>query len=68
MLPYNEHRYQTKHHPLPRRNFDFKPGPPQKKDKIWLQTFATTHYVTTYKTIHMYYLKKSNDSLNKPCD
>jgi hypothetical protein len=25
--------------------------------------FATTHYVTAYKTIHMYYLKKSHDSL-----
>ena len=24
---------------------------------------ATTHYVTAYKTIHMYYLKKSHDSL-----
>ena len=30
--------------------------------------FATTHYVTGYKTIHMYYLKKSHDSLNRPCD
>jgi hypothetical protein len=30
--------------------------------------FATTHYVTTWKTIHMYYLKKSHDSLNMSCD
>jgi hypothetical protein len=27
--------------------------------------FATTYYVTAYKTIHMYYLKKSHDSLNR---
>jgi hypothetical protein len=25
--------------------------------------FAITHYVVAYKTIHMYYLKKSHDSL-----
>ena len=29
------------------------------KDKVWLQ--ITTHYVTAYKIIHMYYLKKSCD-------
>ncbi len=31
-------------------------------------SFATTYYVTTYKTIHMYYLKKSHDSLNRSCN
>ena len=30
--------------------------------------FATTHYVAPYKTIYMYYLKKSHDSLNRSCD
>jgi hypothetical protein len=30
--------------------------------------FATTHYVVAYKTIHMYYLKMSHDSLNRSCD
>ena len=30
--------------------------------------FTTTYYVAAYKTIHMYYLKKSHDSLNKLCD
>jgi hypothetical protein len=38
--------------------------------KIWFgyKQFATTHYVVAYKTIHMYYLKISHDSLNKSCD
>ena len=30
--------------------------------------FIITHYVTAYKTIHIYYLKKSHDSLNRSCD
>ena len=30
--------------------------------------FAITHHVTAYKTIHIYYLKKSHDSLNRSCD
>ena len=33
--------------------FDYKPV---------CNPFATTHYVAAYKTIHMYYLKKSHDS------
>jgi hypothetical protein len=32
--------------------------------KLVCNQFATTHYMTTYKTIHMYY-KKSHDSLRK---
>ena len=28
----------------------------------------TTWQTGTYKTIHMYYLKKSHDSLNSSCD
>ena len=39
--------------------FDYKPVCSQ---------FAITHYVAVYKTIHMYYLKKSHDSLNRSCD
>ena len=39
--------------------FDYKPICNQ---------FTTTHYVIDYKTIHMYYLKKSHDSLNRSCD
>ena len=30
--------------------------------------FTTTHYVAAYKTIDIYYLKKSYDSLNRSCD
>ncbi len=30
--------------------------------------FATTYYMTDYKTIYMYYLKKSHDSLNRSYD
>ena len=30
--------------------------------------FAITHYVAAYKTIYMYYLKKSHDLLNRSCD
>jgi hypothetical protein len=30
--------------------------------------FVTTYYVAAYKTIHMYYLKKSHDLLNRSCD
>ena len=30
--------------------------------------FATNHYVAAYKIMHMYYLKKSHDSLNRSCD
>ncbi len=39
--------------------FDYKPVCSQ---------FATTHYVAAYKTIYMYYLKKSHDSLNRSYD
>ena len=39
--------------------FDYKPV---------CNPFAITHYVVIYKTIHMYYLKKSHDLLNKSCD
>ena len=42
-----------------RTRFDYKPICSQ---------FATTHYVTVYKTIYMYYLKKSHDSLNRLYD
>ena len=30
--------------------------------------FVTIHCMAAYKTIHMYYLKKSHDSLNRSCD
>jgi hypothetical protein len=36
--------------------------------KLVYSLFATTHDVAAYKAIHMYYLKKSHDSLNKSCD
>ena len=42
-----------------RRRFGYKPA---------YSMFATTHYVVVYKIIHMYYLKKLHDSLNKLCD
>jgi hypothetical protein len=32
--------------------------------KLICSLFVTTHYVRAYKTIHMYYLKKSHNSLN----
>ena len=36
---------------------------------FWIRfPFSTTHYVAAYKTIHMYYLRKSHDSLNRSCD
>ncbi len=31
-------------------------------------SFATIHYMTVYKTIHIYYLNKSHDLLNRSCD
>ena len=36
--------------------------------KFVCSQFTTTHYVTVYKTINMYYLKKSHNSLNRSCD
>ena len=36
--------------------------------KLVCRQFATTHYVITYKTIYIYYLKKLYDSLNKSYD
>ena len=41
-----------------------------EKDKVWLQTglFVIIHYVVSYKTIHMYYLKKLYNLLNRSCD
>ena len=42
------------------------------KDKVWYNLvysqFAKIYYVTAYKTIHIYYLKKSHKSLNRSCD
>ena len=39
-----------------------------KRTRFVCSPFATTHYVTAYKTIHIYYLKKSHDSLNRSYD
>ena len=36
--------------------------------KLVCSQFVTIHYVAAYKTIHMYYLKKSHDSLNRSCN
>ena len=36
--------------------------------KLVCSMFTTIHYVAAYKTVHMYYLKKSHDLLNKLCD
>ena len=36
--------------------------------KLVCNSFVITHYVATYETIYMYYLKKSHDSLNRSCD
>ena len=36
--------------------------------KLVCNQFVTTHYVAVYKTINVYYLKKSHDSLNRSCD
>ena len=38
------------------------------KDKPVCSHFPTIHYMSAYKTIHMYYLKNSHNLLNKPCD
>ena len=40
----------------------------QKKRKKKKSFLATIHYVVTHKTIHMYYLNKLHDSLNKSYD
>ena len=34
-----------------------------KGEGLATNQFVTTHYVAAYKTIHIYYLKKSHDSL-----
>ena len=34
-------------------------------DKVVCNPFATTHYVEAYKIIHMYYLNKSHNLLNR---
>ena len=36
--------------------------------KLVCNQFVATYYVAAYKTIHMYYLKKSHDLLNESCD
>jgi hypothetical protein len=36
--------------------------------KLVCNSFVTIHYVVAYETIHMYYLKKLHDSLNRSCD
>ena len=36
--------------------------------KLLCSHFATIHYMTTHKTIYMYYLNKSYDTLNMSCD
>ena len=55
MVIYNNLKKKKKN----RRRFGYKPVSNQ---------FTTTHYMTAYKIIHMYYLKKSYDSLDKSRD